>query len=428
METQQAIEPIVSGLRQALCREDISAQYRQWGGQLLERLCRPVRIVVAGLPGSGKSSLINMLVAQHVLGNTNAAPVIDLAYGPKPRIRFELEDGTIHRADGILQKMDVPLGVIRALQELPAPALQGQSYRELELDRRFEVSQRILEVALSEADIVLWCTNDFKDMEQALWANLPDEIKDHSFLVLAKADRKIMRGTLADTIRQLEPIVSEEFLGLYPVASIQGMTARTSGTGEDQHLWNSSGGKSLCYAIQHQVDSGRSADIDSAQMVLAKFGNATAAAAPPKPRSREVPSPLASAPAPVSAPAPTGETTSRPAEPAPARGPGAATDVLTQAVNVLSRSGQELLRELDGDAPIDTDTILNRCASSIATLSSQLGDTNSVDPALQDAALAAQDGEEMMILLRMERGEDAALDAVTLLLQMRKELTAQASA
>ena len=126
MTTHQAIEPIVTDLRQVMCREDISAQYRQWGGQLLERLCRPVRIVVAGLPGSGKSALINMLVAQPVLGSTNAAPVIDLAYGPKPRIRFELEDGTIHRGEGLLRDIDVPKGVIRALQELPAPALKGR--------------------------------------------------------------------------------------------------------------------------------------------------------------------------------------------------------------------------------------------------------------------------------------------------------------
>ena len=208
------------------------------------------------------------------------------------------------------------------------------------------------------------------------------------------------------------------------MASIQGVTALTSSNEADQHLWATSGGKRLCEAIQHQVASGRSADIDSAQMVLAKFGHRGSPALPAQQLSQKQQPAINPAPhiEPVSA-----QDTAAPAQTVATQA-DATADILTKAVNVLSQSGQDLLREIDGDAPINTDAILDQCASSIAALSSQLGSSGSADPAIQEAAAAAQDGEEMMILLRMERGEDAALDAVTLMLQMRKELTAQASA
>ncbi|MEZ5715808.1 MAG: hypothetical protein R3D85_11925 [Paracoccaceae bacterium] len=435
MDPKQNIDPIAARLDETLRSPAIPPQIRDWGKRLLDHLRRPVRIVVTGVPGSGKSSLINMMLSQNVLGASAGIPVIDIAYGPEPRVLFELEDGRSVESPGLLADFRVPERVIRARQELPDPSLRGQCYRELGLGQAPEIGRRILAAAMKDADIVLWCTNSFGEIEQSLWRAVPDEVKDHSFLVVTRADRQMMWGVLSKTIATLEPVVSEEFLGLYPVATLQGLSALTAGSEPDMALWHSSGGKSLCAEIATQVASGRAADLDQAQAFLAQFADA-AARAEAAPR----PAPAAPAqPAPVAAPA-TDRADSAVAQaivPGPINmaataaggmvaassqpGGTAATDVLDNAVQILTRSGRDLLREIAGDDAVDTDAVLERCAATIGALSLHFQDSLTDDPALQLAQDNVREGEEMLMLFQLERGEDAALDAVTLLLQLRKE-------
>lgn len=431
MDPQQKIDPVASRLDETLCSRAIPPQIRDWGKRLLDHLRRPVRIVVTGVPGSGKSSLINMMLSRNVLGASTAIPVIDIAYGPEPRVLFELEDGRSVESPGLLADFRVPEKVIRARQELPDPSLRGQCYRELGLGQAPEIGRRILSAAMKDADIVLWCTNSFGEIEQSLWRAVPDEVKDHSFLVVTRADRQMMWGVLSKTIATLEPIVSEEFLGLYPVATLQGLSALTAGSEPDMALWHSSGGKSLCAEVATQVASGRTADLDQAQAFLSQFADAAG-------QGEDAPQPEPFGLPPLSAPTVSEDNTAeRPleaasidasAEPASTMvaantqpGGSAATEVLDSAVQILTRSGRDLLREIDGDGAVDTDAVLERCAATIGALSAHLQDGIIDDPALHLAQDSAREGEEMLMLFQLERGEDAALDAVTLLLQLRKE-------
>lgn len=421
MELQQTIEPIAARLTEALSAREVPPHYQEWGARLLDHLRRPVRIVVTGLPGSGKSSLINMLLSRQIISGCEGIPVLDIAYGPEARVRIELEDGTMRTRTGVLADIALPERVIRVRQELPERALEGQSYRELNLGGSPEVSRRILSAAMSEADIVLWCTSGFGAEERAIWSGVPDGIKDHGFLVVTRADRQMMRGVLTDTIRALEPIVDEEFFGLFPVATLQAMTALTGQREPDRRLWMSSGGQTLSEAIERQVASGRAADIDQAQMLLTQCGaggpEGTAAAAPAEADAAEAP------PVPA-APEPAGQGQATDAA-RPARAPG---DILGEAVQILTRSGQELLREIEGEGDVDTDLIMTRCAETIGALTSQLQGSLSEDGAVLDAQESAREGEEMLMLFQLERGEDAALDAVTMMLQLRKEMSARETA
>ena len=58
----------------------------------------------------------------------------------------------------------------------------------------------------------------------------------------------------------------------------------------------------------------------------------------------------------------------------------------------------------------------------VKDLSKTLLASQSRAPEVQAALDAAQDGEELLILFQLERGEDAAVDAVTLLLQLKREI------
>ncbi|MDQ2090887.1 hypothetical protein [Marimonas arenosa] len=423
MERQQDLEQIAAQLDEYLSTREVPPHFRDWGARLIDHLRRPIRIVVTGLPGSGKSSLINMMLERQVIGGSDGVPVLDVTFGPEEQVLFELENGKTVERDGLLVDASPPRGVIRAQQMLPQPSLQGQSYRELGLGQAPEISKRILAAALKDADMVLWCTNSFGENEQLLWSSVPDEIKDHSFLVITRADRQMMWGVLSETLETLDPIVSEEFLGMYPVATLQALSALSAQQEPDAQLWSSSGGKSLCDEIAAQVASGRSADIDQAQMLLTQL---TEGKWPTRAGAASVAAKVSSDAAEARA---NGAGISPSAGAEVGMQPAAGTQlILDSAVKILTASGKELLREIDGEAAVDTDAVLERCAATIGALSSHLHETLSDDPALQQAQDSAREGEEMLMLFQLERGEDAALDAVTLLLQMRKELSIRESA
>jgi len=216
-----------------------------------------------------------------------------------------------------------------------------------------------------------------------------------------------MRGVLPETIARLSPIVADEFLGLYPVATIQGITAQTSGETINQSLWASCGGRPLVDLVQKQVKQGRSADIDRARVFMDRL----ALRANQFVQADDLSSPTALAPI----------------EPQQAKTPDLGADaqtleLLSEAVDLLQQQAGIMLDTVDSSDDLDPDAILEGCTEAFASLAELLEIPSADDPAACAMREDVQEGEEMLMLFQLERGEDAALDAVTLLLQMRKEL------
>jgi len=418
---EAALTPLAGQLSESLQSGVIPRQYADWGQRLLHRLQKPVQVVVIGLPGSGKSALIDMLLGQPVLGQCPSAGMTEVVFGQSPRAEIETADGAILQHEGHLADQnavtDPGLATLRLRQELPDPRLRGMSLTEITVFGAPARQSAIMKQAVAYADILLFCSTEFSAPEQALWSEVPDERKDHSFLVLTMADRRIMRGTLDRAINALDPVAAQEFLGLYPLAAIQGLTAQVGGdAGIDRQLWHSSGGKRLYDDIMHQIDQGRTADLDQAEMLLQQF-------APPDRRR----------------PSATDHRTLRPALTATARSDAAATpapeqalapaharldeqDLLAEASAMIRARAADLLQAQDAEPP-DLNCIFD---GTLATLRQVM---RSVEPhaarsdRLRTIHDTAQEGEEVLMLCQLEQDEDAAVDAVTVLLQLRREMS-----
>jgi hypothetical protein len=396
--------PVVDRLESALETADIPGPYHRWGARLLSHLRKPVQVVVTGLPGSGKTALVNMLAGRAVLGGQDGAAIAEIAHGPDARAVFEMEDGSVAVSAGLARDAAWPAGVRLTRQELPDPRLERQSLVEIGLPADPAQQAARLQEIVARADMILWCTERFDETEQRLWAGVPDGLKDHSLLVLTMADRQMMRGVLASRIEALDPIVAEEFLGLYPVATMQGLTALTAEAAVDDRLWASSGGKALAACVAHQVEQGRSSDVDQAQMLLDRLAARTGGRGA-RPRDMSAAS---------------GEVMALPSDL-----PKGGEALLGQAVSVLQARARAMLEATDGDAGVDTDRLLDDCVDAVSAISGlmeQAGDGAEHGPAAAELRADLQDGEEMLLLFQLERGEEAALDAVTLLLQLRKEM------
>lgn len=418
------MSPLAGRLSESLAAGLIPRQYTDWSRRLLTRLQKPVQVVVIGLPGSGKSALIDMLLGDQVLGQGPSGGMVEITYGPDARIEIEGADGQIRSLDGTLADQREALAegpaALRMRQELPDARLRGMSLTEIALFGAPSRQSAIMKQAVAYADILLFCSADFSGPEQALWAEVPDEKKDHSFLVLTMADRRIMRGTLTEAIAALEDVAAQEFLGLYPLAAIQGLTAqvgRTEGAGVDRQLWHSSGGKRLYDDLMHQIDQGRTSDLDQAEMLLRQFAlleehphaAATAQAPAPSPTSRpfeaEVMRPVRPENAPRTAPVPARDS-----------------DLLEEAAAMIRDQAQRLMADYDAaDAP-DLNCIFDGTLSALRDVLATVQPHAKTSDRLRAVEDAAREGEEVVMLCQLEQNEEAAVDAVTVLLQLRREM------
>lgn len=365
---------------------------------LASHLRKPVHTVITGLDGSGKSTLLNMFLGDAIVSHSGPVPVIEIAQGAANTVTFEGSDGTQTRLDGLLSEHDMPAGTTRIRQELASPELSQQSFAEVRID--VDAPKAALSWISQNANIVLWCTEGFNEDEQQFWKSLPDGLKDHGFLVLTKTDRHLADGTLEEIKSTLEPIVSEEFLGLLTVAAPQGLMPQPK---TDSALWASSGGKALVEAVSGLIEKGRAEDLDQAQMLIESFAPDIADEKPDTPADDRQSNPGVVVPM-------TKKVTST------ARG----DKTLVSAVAIIDEGAEALVSAASRDS-MDVDKTITICADTMTRLVDHFATSKTDDHRVQKAREDAHDGQEMILLFQLEKNEDAATDAVTVLLQLKTE-------
>lgn len=404
-------DTVVETLSAALASDRVPGEARLHGARLLERLKTPVNVVVLGKPQVGKSRLIHMLLGRPLPRPVADLPAFEVMHGPRDRQLLLREDLRIEDwTDGA--RSDLPEDAAMMRLELPVPLLTRMTLTEVTLQGPPEAMRALADWAFERADIVLWCTQGFDAIERALWAVAPDTLKDHSFLVLTKADHLLMKDQLQDRLADLSAIVAQEFHSLFPIATIQAISARAD-TGQTQNdLWAASGGRALHDAVLRLVETGRRADADNALLFLSRYaaamGHPAGRTAPPRP----------------AAPADGAEADGAKAD---AATPDAVAEleraqVLAEALAYLQDRADRLLSELDMTTTDDCAHVLSHCLETATTLSDLLGEFAREDAALTGIQDDIQESADMMLLLQLEHSEDAATDAVTLLLQLKKDM------
>lgn len=225
-------------------------------------------------------------------------------------------------------------------------------------------------------DIVVWPTFVFDASEVARWSSVPDTLKDRSFLVSLVPDA----GGLANTLSDLHLRAAADFDTVLAISMQDSADAFAD----------------LARRLSRRVRDGRAADIDAALLMMDRL--------------KDVVTDLPQAPAlqPVAAPAPTVQP------------PVAAPDVssaLHKAEALLQAHAAALQ-----DTPISANKdaiawVLQSCAKTSDTLCDLLAQSDCAD-IYADAMLAQDD----IILMSLEENLTSAVDAVTTLLHLRRDL------
>ncbi|WP_050928996.1 hypothetical protein [Aestuariivita boseongensis] len=409
MSQTHATEAVLNQLSLVLDSDRFPDEAKALGARLLDRLRSPVQIVVLGKPQSGKSRLINMLLGHAIYPQIADLDTCEIVYGEAPRVFVIREDDTIqHWTAG----PDVPFpdDTVMVRVELPLPVLNKFNLTEVTLSGTSAAQRDMATWACDRADVALWCTQSFDAIERALWAPARDALKDHSFLVITKADQLLMKGVLQDHIASLEEIVAQEFHSLYSVATIQAISARTGPEIPDSEVWSASGGHALHEAVLKLVDTGRRADTDNALLFLSRYSAVVSQIERMRGETRE-----------------TQDETVRKISviPETAEAMGKAQrnrEVFVEALDYLQDRAEKLISSLDSPGNDSTDAILEHCLDTANQLSTLLQDFDQSDPSLAELQEEVMESADMMVLLQLEKSEDAVSDAVTLLLQLKKEV------
>ncbi len=484
MKDGSSDDTVIDRLKSALDADAMPQAARDYAHHLLNRLSQPVRVSILGNPQSGKSELVNMFVGRRLIPKDAQLPTTEFVWSADEAMTVTAADGTVQRFDKIdLETLSGGTAAFLKL-ELPVDILKRINLLEVVTNGAHEEIESAIDWAVRRTDIALWCSQAFDKVEQKVWGRVPDSLKDHAFLVLTKADVLSAEKLLSSRVADLESVVAEEFHSLFAVATLQAVRA-TSSSSVDEAMFHASGGGALTSEILRHAERGRRADFDSAHMFLARYqvkgsptpqaqtgtyDDAPAFLANPTPTDEPVSKPEDTgvqdvSPKPPSA-MPTRETVqkgekpkieaSTPDEIAPPTAPPVAeaavepsappepaepvqkpvlsapkvenVELFVDAVKFLKRRGDGLAEKATELGEGNAKPLIEQCVDAVEHLVDLFSQDESGCEAADAFIDELSDASDVMVLMQVEDGDGPAADAVTLLLQLRRDMEMQMAA
>ncbi|AAV94365.1 hypothetical protein KQ247_14060 [Ruegeria pomeroyi] len=457
--TQSETAQTGEAVRRALADGHIPAHLQAAAGALLQKLDQPVGVTLFGLPGSGKSSVVNLLLGREVIPAGISFPTLKISGGPDAASSGVLADGSPFRLSGFDPVALASKAAVYIEARLPLPALNQISVTEIVAPDAAAL-ERAVPWAADRTGISLWCTQEFGAAEQAAWSRASEQMKDSAFLLVTKADDLAAQGRLQPVLAALQDGAAEQFNQLLPLATLEAQAARHPDGAVDRDRLRRSGGQALISVIMHEVKLQRQAALDQADSLLRKYRPATPKADPAPAVSvlpeAEAVHEQAAMPAVAAAPAPN-DVQARPAMPAtippeqpeavtaadtpvppPTAVPGAAADpalgpeirqAYDQALDYLSGQAQSLSQTLQTKTARDHAPLIRQTLQSVQWLSEHLDECgNGSDGALAQMRGAVSEAEDLLHLIQVEEDETSLFDATSILLQLKRDMQAQLAA
>ena len=400
MTGPSTVEDVLTQLQQLLDDKTLPAPAKKTVRHLTERLSLPVRVTIFGPPGVGKSALRSIIAGEILIGEDLKIPTSDLRFAESPKISVTLGNGEQQDFEGL--DFEAAASLSPAFLEVfaPLPALKKMSLLEIVTDGSRQEMQAAARWAAKRTDIAIWVTRELDHDEQAVWAKIPDGLKDHGYLVKCDfdTDSSTDRAHWSD---EKSEFATEEFHRFIPVSMPSGPIEPGDDNANDEKN-RSGGGIALLKALDQHINLGTQADIDSALLFLAKHNDADTGVGVPQPAGADARDPKPSALDDVlSGPVQAGNEPQKQSE--------------TDALICLESSAQAMLSELNFGEPSISNLVLDRCMDAIETVTDEMSDKSSVF----DLAMQAKDG---LVLMQIENVDTAAEDAVVTLLQFKRQL------
>lgn len=398
------------------------------------RLVAPVRIAVAGLGRSGKTTLIHLLLGEELLTvdpRNYRLPPIEIRHGTTEQTRAGWWDRNDMTFDG--------LALSTALSQKPDVVSLILEHDLLRECRLIDVSDFDADATISEglfaltklADMVIWCVNagaGWTEQDRAIWDRVPRALQRRSILALTHTEG-MTEAEVSHLHQSVTAAVGTGFAAVLPVASALAWQAVERTAEDPETVWRASGADELFNAAMTIAAELRLAEIAKvARLIdhritplLARVPSVPtparqtpAAAAPPVSASPHLP-PVVAPDAPLATVAP------------PSANAVPTTAIWTQARNPALEIWQVALAQISADVRGDrfeSDTeFVHACHQMVADFLPRLGGDLTLPQGTDWLIADFEQAQDLLVLMQYESGDATAHAAAYLLVQLTESLS-----
>ncbi|WP_300013968.1 hypothetical protein [uncultured Roseobacter sp.] len=355
---------VIGRLDHMLNSGQLTPALTQQARALRDRLCAGVRVVILGPKGIGKSQLRDVLLGETAPAMPSSA--FALSIGHTDARAEQIQDPNVHT------------------ETLHNPFLELATVMDVAASEGTEMFSERIRWALSQADIAVWCTQCFSEEEAALWAQASEHLKDHSFLVLTKADALASVGTLQSQIANLQAVAAEEFHSFFPTSTFHAHKALRAGDEISETQLAASGVKALRQTLSDLAASGQRADVDRALLFLQRNETQDAAVSVPAPGKKKV---------------------------------TPQTHTYEKALALL----RGRVADLTTAAP-QPDAVLENCSTLVEDLAELAAAQTQSDASFDAWRNDLYEASDKVVLMSLENDLRSAADATTIILQLKRDL------
>ncbi len=402
--------------------------------ELQARLTAPVRVAVAGLGRSGKTSLIHLLLGEELLTvdpRNYRMPPVELRHGTTELTRagwWDRKDVTI---DG--------LALSTALSQKPDVISLILDHHLLRDVRLIDVSDFESDATVPEglfaltqlADMVIWCVDartGWTAQDRTIWDRVPRVLQRRSVLALTHTENMAE----PELLRQHQAVidaVGAGFAAVLPVASTLAWQA-VEGTAEDpEAIWISSGADDLFNAAMTIAADLRQTENTKIlrlieNKILPLLPRVPVAQAP-IPKVLTAATPLVQADA---RPQPMAVQDLPPASPPPTISkPTASASAWTHSKNSVLEIWLSAIAQINGDVQAgrfssDSDFV-QACQLAVAAFLPKLDGVPSLQAGADWLIADFEQAQDLLVLMQYESGDATAHTAARLLVQLSEALS-----
>lgn len=398
------------------------------------RLVAPVRIAVAGLGRSGKTTLIHLLLGEELLTvdpRNYRLPPIEIRYGTVEQTRAGWWDRNDMTFDG--------LALSTALSQKPdviSLILEHDLLRECRL---IDLSDFDADATISEglfaltklADMAIWCVNagaGWTAQDRAIWDRVPRALQRRSVLALTHTEG-MTEAEVLHLHQTVTAAVGTGFVAVLPVASTLAWQAVERTAEDPEAVWHASGADELFNAAMIIAADLRLAEIAKVARLIDTRIAPLVARVPsvPAPAKQTPIADLSPAPASPQMP-PLAAPDAPPAKAAPPSAKAAPTAAIwTQARNPALEIWQAALAQINadlrGDRFASDADFVQACHQMVADFLPRLGGELALPNGADWLIADFEQAQDLLVLMQYESGDTTAHTAAYLLVQLTDALS-----